>query len=211
MLQLHSADFSSWDKAFRTNFMNSLNGFKSANLLGTINLSGVSNLAIVSSLLHLGSNPGLLGYVSRPASVSRHTYDNIQATGWFTANHVTADTCRAAHQTSARYPDEVSEFAACGFTEEYLSGIPAPFVKEARIKIGLQWEEEHHIKANGTLLLVGRVQFVSLPEEALGADGLIDLEKSGTMAISGLDQYHTAQKVARFSYAKPDRALKVLA
>lgn len=210
MVQIHGIDFPSWDKAYRTNFMNSLNGFKSANLLGTASPDKISNLAIVSSLIHLGSNPGLLGYVCRPALVSRHTYDNIKATGWFTANHVHADFCREAHQTSARYPAGVSEFAACGFTEEYLAGISAPFVKEAKIKIGLQLEEEHHIEANGTLLLVARVQYVSLPEEALEMDGLINLEKAGTVAISGLDQYHSTEKNARFSYAKPDRETRFL-
>jgi flavin reductase (DIM6/NTAB) family NADH-FMN oxidoreductase RutF len=83
-------------------------------------------------------------------------------------------------------------------------------VKEAKIKIGLQLEEEHLIKANDTVLLVARVVYVSLPAEALETDGLINLEKAGTVAISGLDQYHTTERVARFSYAKPDRELQVL-
>ncbi len=84
----------------------------------------------MSSLTHLGSDPALLGYVCRPDTGARHTYDNIKANGWFTANHIHEGMVQQAHQTSARYPREVSEFAAVGFEEEYVAGIAAPFVRD---------------------------------------------------------------------------------
>ena len=42
-------------------------------------------------------------------------------------------------------------------------------------------------------------------EEWVGADGFIDLEKANTVTCSGLDSYHTTSRLARLSYAKPDR------
>ena len=34
-------------------------------------------------------------------------------------------------------------------------------------------------------------------------DGYVDIEKAGTIAISGLDNYHDTKSIARLSYAKP--------
>ncbi|MGO3346471.1 MAG: hypothetical protein ACTIM4_14665 [Marinomonas sp.] len=44
---------------YRTQLINSLSGFKSANLIGTCNAQGQTNLAIFSSVFHLGASPAL--------------------------------------------------------------------------------------------------------------------------------------------------------
>ena len=36
-------------------------------------------------------------------------------------------------------------------------------------------------------------------------DGFIDLEKAGSVTVSGLDSYHVTKKLARLSYAKSDK------
>ena len=46
----------------RARFINSLSGFKSANLIGTTDKAGNENLAIVSSVFHLGAHPPLMWY-----------------------------------------------------------------------------------------------------------------------------------------------------
>ncbi|MCS7053720.1 MAG: flavin reductase, partial [Ignavibacterium sp.] len=76
-----------FERRYRINFVNSLSGFKSANLIGTISKSGITNLAIFSSVIHVGANPPLIGILFRPLSVPRHTYNNIKETGCFTINH----------------------------------------------------------------------------------------------------------------------------
>ena len=94
----------------RAAFVNSLSGFKSANLVGTADAEGNTNLAIMSSVVHLGSHPPLLALVIRPGGDERHTLRNILDTGYYSLNHVTPDIIEPAHQTAARYPAEVSEF-----------------------------------------------------------------------------------------------------
>ncbi|MEZ4777487.1 MAG: flavin reductase [Bacteroidia bacterium] len=197
------------EKQFRTELINSLPGFKSATLIGTVNGHGQTNLAVFSSFIHIGSNPPLFGFITRPVSVPRHTYLNIKATGYFTANHIHADIYQAAHQTSARYPEDVSEFDATGLTVEFSPQFPAPFVKESRIKLGLEFVEEHPIEINGTILVIGKLVEARFPEEILGGDGLLHIEKAQSLAISGLDVYHNPQKLGRLSYAKTDRPVKV--
>ena len=39
-------------------------------------------------------------------------------------------------------------------------------------------------------------------------DGFVDIEKAGSMTVSGLDSYHKTNRIARLSYAKTDSPLK---
>ena len=128
-----------FEKLYRAAFINSLSGFKSANLIGTISSEGKTNLAIFSSVIHVGANPPLMGFLMRPVSVERHTYNNIKETGHFTINHINKEIFKQAHQTSASYEKDISEFDACGLTPEYTETIKAPYVKESKIKIGLKF------------------------------------------------------------------------
>ena len=192
-----------FEKHYRTNLVNSLTGFKSTNLIGTISSEGKTNLAIFSSVIHVGANPPMMEFLMRPVSIERHTYTNIKETGYFTINHINKEIYKQAHQTSGRYDKNVSEFDACGLTPEYTETIKAPYVKESTIKIGLKFVEEQEIKSNGTIFIVGEIVEIILPDDVVAMDGYIDIEKAGTIAISGLDGYHETKRIARLSYAKP--------
>ena len=61
------------------------------------------------------------------------------------------------------------------------------------------------MKINGTILVLGKVIEVILPESCLLSDAAIDIEMAETIAISGLDSYHATNKIARLSYAKADK------
>ena len=202
-MKINNENILAFEKLYRTNFVNSLSGFKSANLIGTISKEGKTNLAIFSSIIHVGANPPLIGMLVRPASVPRHTYTNIKETGYFTINHINKEIFKQAHQTSARYDYDVSEFDECGLTPEYGATIKAPYVKESKIKIGCRFVEEHQIKTNDTIFIVGEILEVILPDYVLMNDGYIDIEKAETITISALDSYHDTQRISRLSYAKP--------
>ena len=205
---INANDRNNYENRFWVNLINSLSGFKSANLIGTLSKDGVTNLAIFNSVIHIGANPPLMGFIMRPVNVDRHTYKNIKETGSFTINHINKNIFRQAHQTSARYNEDVSEFNACGFTHIFSESISAPYVKESNIKIGLEFEEEDEIKSNKTILIVGRILEIILPNEIMAEDGFIDIEKAGTVAISGLDSYYETKRIARLSYAKPFKDLQ---
>ena len=49
---------------------------------------------------------------------------------------------------------------------------------------------------------MGEVLEIVLPGEIIGEDGLIDIEKADTVAISGIDCYHKTVRIPRLSYAK---------
>ena len=78
MKQFTEQDIDSMEYLYRINLINSCSGFKSANLIGTIDENGLTNVAVFSSVIHMGSNPPLLGFILRPTTVARNTYDNLK-------------------------------------------------------------------------------------------------------------------------------------
>lgn len=210
-MQISENDIRGMDSRRRAAFVNSLSGFKSANLVGTADRAGHCNLAIMSSAVHLGSDPALLALIIRPGGEERHTLANILATGSYSINHVTPGIIEAAHQTAARYPRETSEFEATGLTPRWVEGNHAPLVAEAGIRLGMCLREHRELSINGTHLVIGAVKLVELEENWLTADGGVDLVAADSVALSGLDAYHRAQMVQRMAYARPDSPPRVLA
>ncbi|MCP4915099.1 MAG: flavin oxidoreductase [Oligoflexia bacterium] len=208
MNHLSEIEFSKFEDRKRARLINSLSGFKSANLIGTQNKDGATNLSIVSSVFHLGASPALVGLIIRPDTVRRDTLENIRETKVFTINHVNNDIVIESHQTSARYRPEQSEFQECGLTVQYLKNFKAPFVHESKIKIALEFKREQRIEENGTILLIGQIKDIYFPEDCLENDGKLNIEKAGTICVSGLDNYHSTESIGRLSYAKPDRKLE---
>ena len=211
-----AASFSSSDIAaladrFRVALINGLSGPKAAHLIGTQDKLGRHNLAIVSSVFHVGAHPPLLGMIIRPDSVARHTLANILELGCYTINHVHADMIAQAHQTSARYDRNQSEFSAVELTPQYLADFPAPFVAQSKVKLGMKVAQHQMLEINKTHLVIGEVQWVHVPESAVESDGRVAFEKLASVAVTGLDTYHQLQKATRFAYAKADQPVRQIA
>lgn len=198
------------EKQERVHFINSLCGFKSVSLVGTVANNQNTNLAIFSSVFHLGANPPLMGLIFRPSPPERDTLSNILETGFYTINHINEDIYHKAHQTSARYQKEVSEFEKTGLTPIYKNDFKAPFVEESLVQIGLELKEKIDITINNTIMIIGEIVQVYFPENCLSKDGFIDLEKANTITCSGLDSYHKTIQLDRLSYAKPDKPITSL-
>ncbi len=188
---------------YRANLINMVSGVKPANLIGTKSKTGHTNLAVFNSVVHIGANPPYLGFILRPTTVERHTYENIKETGVYTINQITTAIHKKAHQTSAKYDREVSEFDAVGLTEHYQNDFHAPFVAESPIKIGLSFQEEQLISCNDTRLVIGKIEHLILPETAILEDGDVALEKLDTAAVAGLYNYYKPKHLGKYGYQKP--------
>ncbi len=204
MKSITLTDIGNMEKLARVQFANSLPGAKPISLVGTMDANGSTNLAPFSTVTHLGSNPVLIGLVSRPDLVDRHTLANILSTKSYTINHVHAGILEQAHHCSARYPKEKSEFSATGLTPFFEKDIRAPFVAESKLRFALELAETIPIKTNNTILIIGKVILVQLAGEHLAEDGSIDLPAIGSLASTALDTYFEIRHSARLPYAKPD-------
>ncbi|QOW11900.1 flavin reductase family protein [Kaistella flava (ex Peng et al. 2021)] len=181
--------------------INSLAGIRQVVLIGTKSKSGQENLSIFSSLIHLGARPPLFGLISRPDSVERDTLENIRETGSYTINFIHKDFVKQAHQTSARYPKEVSEFAAVGLTPEYVENCFSPFVEEAEIKVEMKLQQVLDIEINNTKMIIGSIECVHIPKSRLAEDGLV--KPTDLLLSGGLDAYYTSEFIEQLPYAKP--------
>ena len=187
----------------RLNMINALPGIKPVNLIGTISGAMEPNLTIISSLVHISSDPPLLGFFSRPSGeVRRHTYENITDTGVFTINQVHQDITTRAHYTSAKFDKGVSEFEQCGLTREHVQDFAAPFVRESRVKAGLHLKDTVAIALSGTVLMIGEIVHLFLPDDALKANYGLDLERLQAAGVSGLYDYYSLAPLKELPYAR---------
>jgi flavin reductase (DIM6/NTAB) family NADH-FMN oxidoreductase RutF len=210
IVQLSASHIDNFPSRYRAEFINSLSGFKSAQLVGTRDKDGNNNLCIVSSVVHIGAHPPLLGMIMRPHTVQRDTLENIKKTGVYTLNSVTSKITQQAHQTSARYPKTVSEFAAVGLVAEDSEAVNAPYVAESSIKLSLEVQDIQYLAINQTELVIGQIVEVILPDTSIDKTGYVDIEACDNIAISGLVSYHTTQRVARYRFAKPDEIAETI-
>jgi flavin reductase (DIM6/NTAB) family NADH-FMN oxidoreductase RutF len=203
MNTIDSKDISEMEKSYRTNLINSLNGYKSLHLLGTVNEFGITNLCIVSSVFHMGSNPPLFGMIIRPEREHNDTLKNIKSSSQYTLNNVLPEWYKSAHKTSASYPAGESEFKACGFVESYAEGFKAPFVSVSTVKFGLELRQVVPMDINGTTLVIGEVLHIEAGQGLINPDGFLDHHLAGTLSSTGLDSYYQTKPLGRLSYAKP--------
>lgn len=200
-------DIVNFEQRYRGHFINSLGGFKSVVLVGTKSKNGNENLAVFSSLFHIGASPALCGIIIRPNEEKQNTLGNIMALKYYTINHILPGFYKQAHQCSAKYEDGVSEFEQVGLSAEYLEGINVPLVRESKIKFVCELVQKIDIELNGTFLILGKIITAIVPKELIKKDGYIDLEQAQTTTLSGLDAYHTTNKLSRLSYAQPKKSV----
>jgi len=209
MRNYYAKDLAEMDKRFRANFINSISGFKSANLIGSVNSDGITNLAIFSSVVHIGANPPLLGFILRPLSVDRHSYSNIIEKGYFTINALPFSMKEDGHLTSAKFPVDLSEFDKTKFTPEQ-NEFGLPYVKESQVAMTCQLKSDTLIELNDTRLIIGQVVHVRVNPEHLKPDGFFDSAAAGGSTISGMDSYHSVNGGVRFNYARPNEEITAL-
>ena len=200
---LDSEDIKKLEKTKRLKLINSITGVKPANLIGTKNKGGISNLAIFSSVVHLGSKPPLLAFVTRTSKdVNRNTLNNILETKYYTINQIQKEFVKNAHYTSAKFNENISEFEMCKIEQENIDDFFAPFVKKSNLKIGMELKEMIPIKSNDSTLVVGQVMKIIIDKSFLKNDFMFDLEKSGSIAIGGLNEYFTIKNLDQFPYVR---------
>lgn len=201
LLSITAEEIAKTEKLYRTQFINSLAGIRQISLIGTKSKNGHENVAIFNSLIHLGAHPPLFGLISRPASVERDTLRNIKETKSYTVNFLHKSWVKQAHQTSARYSKEQSEFEATGLSPQYMENCWAPFVQEATIKVEMKLQEIVDIKINATIMIIGSIETVHIPKDRIGEDGLV--KPLNLLLSGGLDAYYTSDFLQQLPYAKP--------
>ena len=67
----------------------------------------------------------------------------------------------------------------------------------------MQFVEEYDIKANNTILVIGKIVGLYIEDHLIEEDGFVDLVKGEVAAINGLDGYAIPEEKVRFGYQRP--------
>ena len=202
MNSFNRIDIDKMSKIFRLNLINSITGYKSANLIGTKTDDKINNVAVFSSVTHLGSDPPLIGFITRPENGNRNTYNNILKNKLFTINHIKKNQIISAHQSSAKYPKNVSEFDKTDLKAEFKNNFDAPFVKDSPVQIGCSFVNKYFIKENKTTLMIGQIEILFINKKLLVEDGFVQLDREDIITVNGVDGYALPKLIKRFPYAK---------
>ena len=200
MKNLTKKDIIKMDRFDRVNLISSVSGIKAAMLIGTISKHNISNVAIFSSIIHLGSNPALIGLLIRPQTKRvSDTYQNIKSNKSFTINHVNKNIISKAHYTSAKTSSNTSEFDDVGLTEEYIGNLQSPFVKEADVGLGLIYCDEISL-SNKCILVIGEIDNIKLRNDLADVNGLINLSNYNSIGVDGIGHYYKLNLTKNYEY-----------
>jgi len=203
-------DIDKMDKVKRLNLINSCTGYKSANLIVTKSLLDVVNVAVFSSVTHIGSNPPMISFITRPLTVKRDTYNNLKENPFFTVNHITENIVSDAHHTSASYNENISEFDKTNLEKEYKETIEIPFIKDSPIQLLCKYVNQYHIVENDTVLIIATIENLFFEEDLLHKDYWLQLDRAKVVTVNGLDGYALPLLIDRYAYARPDVPTKSL-
>lgn len=176
----------------RIKLVNGISGIQSANLIGTYSRSGRSNVQLYNSVMHLGNSHTFIGLV---LPSSEDTYTNIKETGYYTVNHIHESFVENAHYTSADFASGVSKFDRCNLTEEYLFDFTAPFVGESKVKYGLKLKEEIKVNSCDTVILVGEIAELLIPDNCIDDKGYIRLDLLSDVGMEGSNSYYNLRRI----------------
>ena len=173
--------------------------------VSTINLEGQTNLAPFSFFNGVCPNPPTILFC--PTN-SRHghkkdTLRNIEATREFVVNVVPNAIREKMNATSAEFPPEISEFAACGLTPVPSVKVKPPRVKESPVNLECVLHDIVRI-GDGPLsgnIVIGRIVVIHADESVLDASGQIDPEKLDTIGRMGGTIYTRTRE--RFEMPRP--------
>ncbi|SOD92348.1 flavin reductase family protein [Caenispirillum bisanense] len=176
----------------------------------TQDAAGRVNLAPFSFFNAVASEPPLvvLGINGRHAvgGGDKDTLRNCRETSEFVVNMATHDLRDALNKTSAPLPPGENEFVHAGLTPAPSRLIAPPRVAESPVHLECRVHQIVDLPsddpASGNTLVIGRVVGVHVADDALTADGRVDVEKIRPIARLGYQDYATVERVWQLTRPK---------
>ena len=167
--------------------------------VSTASPGGTPNLAPYSFFSVAAVEPPTLSFSPSEASGRKDTVENVEGTGEFVVNVVTAALAEAMNATSATLPPDESEFDRAGVTPVEARAVDAPRVAES--PVSFECTREEVLDLGGSDLVLGRVVHVGV-DDAVTTDGEMDVGKLDAVGrLSGSDYCYTRD---RFGMERPE-------
>jgi len=180
----------------------------------TVDAAGNANLSPFSFFNVFGSHPATL--IFSPArrvrdNTTKHTLDNVEATGEVVINVVNYAMVQQASLSSCDYPKGVDEFVKAGFTKLASEKVKPWRVAESPVQIECKVRQVIHTGTQGGAgnLVICDVLLMHINDEILNDKQQIDPHKIDLVARMGFDYYCRASGDAVFKVSKPNTELGV--
>lgn len=173
--------------------------------VSTVSSAGVLNLAPFSFFTGVGAKPPTVLFC--PANKSdgqpKDTLRNIRQTGEFVINVVSYALAEAMNESSAEYPEEVSEFAELSLEAAASIKVKPPRVAESLVS--LECTLHHSVSLGsgpgGANIVVGRIAHWHVDDSLFDSDGTISAERLDTIGRLGGQTY--VRTTERFDMIRP--------
>ena len=175
--------------------------------VSTISADGKVNLSPFSFFNVFSANPPIL--IFSPArrvrnNTTKHTLENVLATGECVINVVTEEIVQQASLSSTEYEEGVNEFHKAGLKEVHSDIVKPPRVLESKVSFECKVNDVITLGTEGGAgnLVVCEVVKLHIHGEVLGEDGRICTERMKLVARMGGDWYTKAFGESLFQIPK---------
>jgi flavin reductase (DIM6/NTAB) family NADH-FMN oxidoreductase RutF len=183
-------------------------------LVSTISTDGHVNLSPFSFFNAFGANPPTVAFSpSRRVrdNTTKHTYENLVATGECVIQAVTYDMVQQVNLASAEYPAEVDEFVKTGLMPEPSDIVRPPRVKQSPFQMECKLQQMISLGGkggSGNLAICEVVKF-HIDERLFDGDGVIHPDRIDLVARMSANYYCRASGDNVFVVKKPLRKLGI--
>jgi flavin reductase (DIM6/NTAB) family NADH-FMN oxidoreductase RutF len=173
--------------------------------VSTVSASGIANLAPFSFFQGVCARPPTLMFcpVNHRDGSPKDTLRNIEATGEFVVNTVSATDAEAMNATSAMLGFEESEFERFGIAAAPSVGVRPPRVASASVVFECRLDRIIRVSegpAGGNIVL-GRIVRMHVADAVIGANGYPDPDRLDIVGRMGGTEYLRTRD--RFSIDRP--------
>jgi flavin reductase (DIM6/NTAB) family NADH-FMN oxidoreductase RutF len=169
--------------------------------LSTVAADGTANLAPFSQWQNLSWDPPMVMFAANQSVLGgrKDTVRNVEETGWFVWNMATWELREAVSRSSRVLPPEVDEFEYAGLHKEPCTRAPGPRVAESPCHMECRHLQTIRLPGNGEEptvdIVIGRVEFVRIADEAIMESGKLDVVKLRPIARLGYYDYTSIESV----------------
>jgi flavin reductase (DIM6/NTAB) family NADH-FMN oxidoreductase RutF len=168
--------------------------------ISTLSVDGVANLAPYSQFQNITYDPPIVMFSANQNTTGRRkdSVINAEATGEFVWNMATYDLREAVSLSSHEFPADVDEFEAVGLEKAPSLIVKPPRVAASPVHFECKYLQTIRIPGNGDMgtadIVLGRVVKIHIADDALTADGRLDIPRIKPLARLGYHNYTYVDK-----------------
>ena len=169
--------------------------------ISTRSTAGIDNLAPYSQFQNLGFDPPMVMFSANQttAGLRKDSVVNAEATGEFVWNMATWAQRDAVGKSSEDVAPEIDEFAYAGLEKLTSRRVQAPRVAGSPVQFECAYLQTIRLPGNGPMgsvdVVFGRVLAIHIADDALTAEGRLDIVRLRPLARMGYYDYTSVQEV----------------